>query len=152
MKRTAKLFSVMVLLILTGLILKGDDRGQSQSSVRSPVIISQHFLLNRTTYSGPVTLFTPKFDGLFRITAYGNLTPPSNPGQMCPTVSWTDEMGSQTLFIFIAGPGNVCATTSTGSNSGTVLIHAVPNSPVIFDPGIQGFSGQYNLLFTVEEL
>src|SRR5580704_16630374 len=105
MKRNLKLFALVGLSVLAGLVLKS-DRGHGQTAgSQSPIIIKRFFLRNQTAQIGPVTLFSPSTEGLYRVSAYVDEWPSSNTGTACPSLGWTDEAGSQNQSLTPA-----CAT------------------------------------------
>jgi hypothetical protein len=151
MKRNVKLFAVLALSILAGLLLKSDrGHGQSQES-QSPVIIKRVFLENQTTSPGAVTLFTPTSSGLYRVTAYADFTP-ANSGVLCTIVAWSDEAGAQAATINFGANG--CALGgSNGAGGGSSIVHALAHQPVSLTVFLEdGFNGTYNLFVTVEQL
>jgi hypothetical protein len=152
MKRSIKLFAVVALSVLAGLVLKSDrGHGQAQGS-QSPVIIRQIFLQNQSTSPGTITLFTPTSSGLYRISLYVNLTPPSNTGSMCPVVDWTDEAGGEYSFFQLGTNALNCPIVGE-IGGGSIIIHDLAHNPVTLNPELSDpFNGQYNLLVTVEQL
>jgi len=149
MKRTAKLTLIVLALIAAGMFVRG-DRVQGQGTETSPVIIKRVAFLNKSTDMGPSTLFTPTSNSIYRVTAYADVTPPSNDGVACPLLSWTDEAGTQSQAV--TNPdGNACAY-ATNSDQGVVIIHSIPGQPVLFSMSVGDFSGQYNVFITVEKL
>jgi hypothetical protein len=147
MKRTVKLFSVGVLAILAGLILKSDwGHGQTATAFEGsqfPITIVRLTLKNQTADIGALNLFTPTSSGLYRVSAYAEITPGST-GFVEVALSWIDEAGAEGPSIFATG---------SGSGSGSLVVHSLPNQPVTLSTEAGGgFSGSYNLIITVEQL
>ena len=147
MKRNVKMFAVVGLSILAGLVLKSDrGHGQGQGS-ESPIIIRRIGLENQTISPGPVTLFTPTSNGLYRVSGYGDMTLQST-GEICPQLSWTDEYAFQNQYLFTEG----CVFPGEGSG-GSLIIHGVANQPVTLSISVEpGFRGVYSFFVTVEQL
>jgi hypothetical protein len=148
MKRNMKLFALVSLSVLAGLILKSDRvHGQKVTASQSPVIITQMFLQNQTITPPEITLFTPTTSGLYRISVYFSIFPGST-GSLCPFVSWRDASAFQITEV---SPENTCVGGG-GNANGTIVLHSIPNEPVNLVPAFETFSGAYNLFFTVEQL
>ena len=154
MKRNAKLFALVSLSVLAGLILKSDrGHGQGAAGSQFPLVIKQVFLTNQTASLGPVTLFTPTSEGLYRVSAYADVTPSSNPGVVCGDLSWTDESGPETLSSLLLDFYGECAQANGNPGTSSILVHAKPNQPVTISISTyDSFAGQYNLFVTVEQL
>ena len=151
MKRNLKLFALVSLSILAGLVLNS-DRGHGQGGQQTPIIIKQVSLKNQTT-SPTVTLYTPTSSGLYRITVYASVTPSSG-NDVCPNVTWTDESGEQSQGIMMGWSNfSSCAFPGPSSGGAVLIVHSEANQPVTFNAGFSGSSeDEYNLFITVEQL
>jgi hypothetical protein len=152
MRRSASLFLVIVIAVLAGLVLKSDrGHGQGQGP-QAASVVSQVFLKNQTQ-TAFLNLFTPTSNGLYRVSAYANVTPNSNPGAVCATLAWNDEAGSQSVQFLTGFFGSCAQAGLDGSGWGSVLVHSVPNQPVTLTIGpTDNSSGQFNVFVTVEQL
>ena len=146
MKRNVKLFAVVSLSVLAGLVLKSDrGHGQVQGS-QSPIIIKQIFLENQTATPPKITLFTPTASGLYRVSVYVSIFSGAN-SSICPEVDWFDALNLQSALVF----PTLCVNPG-GSGNGAIVVHSLTNEPVDLIPGFSAFSGEYNLFVTVEQL
>jgi hypothetical protein len=155
MKRNVKLFALVGLAILAGLVLKS-NRGHGQGGQQSPIIIKRVFLRNQTGAIGPVTLFTPTTEGLYRISTYADVAPPSNGAAVCGSISWTDDFSANTIEPIWNGQGGEDTCPEYGSNgygTNVFVIHAAPNQPVTFYTFVGGPGPiSYTVILTVEQL
>ncbi|HEV2382365.1 MAG TPA: hypothetical protein VG206_21575 [Terriglobia bacterium] len=153
MKRMVKLFSVVGLAILAGLVLKS-DRGHGQTAgSQSPIIIERVVLKNQTAGIGPTALFTPTVSGLYRISTYVDVGPPSNDAQVCGSLSWNDDFSAHNndLLWYVGGVPGCAFYGPNGEGSNVLVIHAAANQPVTFGTS-SGRYGVYTVLITVEQL
>jgi hypothetical protein len=148
MKPNLKLFAVVALSVLAGVMLKSDrGRGQESSGPQLPVIIRQISLENQTATPQEISLFTPTTSGLYRISVYFSIFPGAT-GSICPIVSWRDASSFQISEVSVAEG----CVGGAGNANGVIVVHSKPNEPVNLVPGFGTFSGSYNLFATVEQL
>jgi hypothetical protein len=151
MKRNVKLFALVSLSVLAGLVLKSDGGHGQTEGASSPVIIKRVFLSNQTASISTLTLFTPTTAGLYRVTLYTNVPSQSN-GEVCPLFSWNDEWGLEIQAPFIGDFLGTCAASGS-SGGGELIIHSLANQPVSIAVNVvPPLDGTYNLLVTVEQL
>jgi hypothetical protein len=88
--------------------------------MKNPEIVAQQGFLTQTASLPLTTVFTPLFDGVFRITAYMVFTTPEFEGTgagMAASLQWVDELKAETSQII--GTGD-----PLGWGQGEIVIHA----------------------------
>ena len=139
----AVLLSLLVLSISVGLF-----SANTSGTARSPVIVAQRSLLQRTGQIA-VVLLTPKVTGDYRVSIYQNQQ--ASPYGPIIQMSWTDELGTEQTD----SGGSVCpiivATTQTVSGC-QLFLHAVGGFPIQLNTYVNPAQPPYNVYVTVEGL
>lgn len=118
-----------------------------------PVIVGSVNILNANNENsvGPVTLYTPPTNGLFRISTYCSVLGDSpDEGSIDVTLSYTDDNGTQ-------GPTDLSTTLSFGApNTGqsVIMLYNTAGNPITYTITVSGTSGDgaYNLNMVLEQL
>jgi hypothetical protein len=117
-----------------------------------PHIVKRLNLYNQTGAIGPITLYTPKHSGMFRVSTVMLLTVANKAqGFFASSVGFTDKLGAGILF----GESSWLYTeTKGGAISGTIPVLDEGGQPltlsVVADQEWQG--AQYNIYVVLEEL
>jgi hypothetical protein len=161
MNRPAVVFSALLPLVLFCSVVKA----QSPSSDGHFVVLAHGGEITQQRGSiPPTTLFSPEVSGLYRVSAYVEVTGPTSVSvSVCPSLSWTDDSMSLQANPNLVTPfaiADPCAQTNQNvafSAGGSTIIRAVANTPVtlavptyptVFPDG----SPSYSLFITVERL
>jgi len=152
MKRFLVSLALVVVCLFSVSLLPGfrslanDDDGSLDKD--APKTVARLDLANQNSEIPVTTLFTPKMDGLYRISGYLVGLNNENPG--CSIVgrfSWTDDTGVQSHTPQLAegggffGFGRGLLGLGVFSSS-TFVIHAKANTPITFET--DGFDGAGN--------
>jgi hypothetical protein len=130
-----------------------------------PRVVAQVVLKGQTAAIPTTTIFTPKSDGLYRISAYGVTTVPApgNNGAWEVNFGWTDDAGAEqnnlsnesefppvlNIFAYATPPGGASTLTFVAEdNAGMPLTYSVAPS----QPPYQNPTSTYALFITVEQL
>ena len=153
MKRATACAGILVSLLMVLSLLHGEeDEGEHHAK-----IIARVSLTGQTGAVPATTLFTPREDGLFRVSAYLVVTGTNNAQQgACFDLRWTDD--SLTLspslgFSFPptpVGPGN-CGKIGARAQA-TIVIRAKAHTPVSFLTNLFGPAFPYDFFITAEKL
>jgi hypothetical protein len=118
----------------------------------TPHVVKRFNLYNQTGPIGPITLYTPKRSGMFRVNTFMVITVGNGKqGYLAGVVGFTDRVG----------PGQVDGTSNTGvytANRGDAISGTIPvpdegGQPLTFSVYAQDWQGaQYNVYIVVEEL
>jgi hypothetical protein len=138
------------LLLLFVLCLFMCAAGSAKDGI--PHVVKRFNLYNQTGAIAPITLYTPKHSGMFRVNTVMLITVANKAqGFFASSVGFTDKLGAGTLF----GESYWLYTeTKGGASSGTIPVLDEGEQPltlsVIADQEWQG--AQYNVYVVVEEL
>lgn len=156
MYKVRYLFTLLLLLLA---ISNTKFAGASPPARHSPEIVASVELTGQTTAIPSTTLFTPKTDGLYRISAYMTLTAVGTGNPWNLVLTWTDDAGVETnlsvisLFSDSVPPhawGGVPAVPPTNP---PFIVRANAGQPVSFSTtNINATNGTYELFLTVERL
>jgi hypothetical protein len=154
-----KIRASLLVLFLTSTILSFAQSEQS-SAQKSATVVARIRLLNQTKVIPPTVVYTPNFDGLFRISAYMVMTVPGQNvnGQWYLQLQWTDDVGPETTFLLLLydtlkAPGAFALAPPNGPGN-TFTFVATANQPISFgvtDVG-SGAEGTWDVVFTIERL
>ncbi len=143
MQSRALLAAVFLALLASGFGQTAAKEGNTTS--QSPLIVAQVALTNQTQPIPLTTIFTPKSNGLFRISAYMN-SPTACSCLWVLVFYWTDNAGLQVSDSFGEYGGNSFANPNfvVRGLAGQPLSALVNND--------EGLGSSYDLNITVERL
>src|ERR1035441_3981381 len=103
-----KILCAALLLPTFVLAQKSAPASSPASAITSPMIVAKGKAPHQTAAIPTTTLFTPKEDGLYRISAYATLTKvgTANSGSWTFSLGWTDDAGPQTEQFVLDGSFN----------------------------------------------
>lgn len=133
-----------VLLALFAANLGRTAAQEDNTTLYSPRIVAQVALTNQTQPIPLTTIFTPKSDGLFRISAYMN-SPTSCGCEWVLAFFWTDETQRQTSGSIGESGGNSFA-------SPVIVVRDLAGQPVSAYVNASPGGSSYDLHITVERL
>ena|SRR5579872_5855043 len=118
-----------------------------------PHVVKRFNLYNQTGPIGPITLYTPKHSGMFRVNTFMVITVGNgNGGAYCGYVGFTDKFGSSQVFA----TSPYCPQTANAGNAetGTTPGPMKAGASLKFSVGTAGSwqGAQYNVYIVVEEL
>jgi hypothetical protein len=124
----------------------------AKSGEQPPHIVKRFHLFNQTGAIGPLTIYTPKRDGLFLVNTFMVITVGNgNDGCLGGVIGFTDKVGPGQL-----GASFVCFfTESTGNtNAGSIPVPDKAGIPLTFSVAAnQNWQGaKYDVTIVVEEL
>jgi hypothetical protein len=154
-----KVWVFALVLIAACCFFAGRSAGSADGLPATPQIIRRVELTNQTTPIPPTTLFTPTYDGIYRISVYMTLVS-SNEGTWTYHLHWTDDAGDEETQ-HNPSPLNLpprrrrqafgYAPDTTPGN--VLIIEAVAGQPVEYHVDRSGGNGGvYSLYFVVERL
>jgi hypothetical protein len=112
----------------------------------APAVVETIALFNQTTGVPVITLFTPKVDGLYRLTIYlAETVPGSTGGGWEAEMYWKDVQGSQSF-----GTGVGCSQINERIVTEPARLLAA--QPLTYEVINSNASGTYEILITVERL
>jgi hypothetical protein len=122
---------------------------------KSAVIVQDISFENQTSLLPPTELYTPKNDGLFRVSVYTEqMTGPTNGTFVCPSLINTDDSGvTQTR----TGTGWIeCASQYANPSGGIVfVVRSKANTPLSLTTvpyGLLPSGASYSVYITIERL
>jgi hypothetical protein len=140
------------LCLLVMLVCSWSSAQDAKSGVQYPHVVKRFHLFNQTGAIGPLTLYTPKRDGMFRVNTFMVITVGNgNDGCLGGVIGFTDKVGPGQL-----GASFVCFfTDSTGNtNAGSIPVPDKAGIPLTFSVvANEDWQGaKYDVTIVVEEL
>jgi len=131
--------------------------GQAETGNRTPIIVTRLQLTHQTGAINDMPLFTPTADGLYRVSAYAEMTTLGTDGEICGYLNWVDGAGTQRADLIknLNGTGPCLFVYQPSSATADTVISGKAGHPVAFEMGVfppLSGSPEYSLLITVEQL
>ena len=125
----------------------------SSSAQDTPHIVKRFHLYNQTGSIGPITVYTPKHGGMFRVNIF-MLTTVGN-GQeasVCPLIGFNDRVGSTQIYATTSSCPNTKLRGYTGV--GTIPFPDEGGKPITLQVFTSGDTSgaKYDVTIIVEEL
>jgi hypothetical protein len=139
----------------------GKRADASPPSQSSPLIVAKVNLTGQTTVIPSTTLFTPKVNGLFRISVYMTMTAQGNDGGAWDfSLNWADDAGAEALTPMLelndqSAPPFAYGYEPSQNFEGTFAFRANAGTPVTYTVNNFNFGrgdGTYEVFVTVERL
>jgi hypothetical protein len=115
-----------------------------------PQIVAKQSWLAQSAALAATTIFTPTADGLFRVSAYIEVSVGSNRGPSAQ-MTWTDDHAAQNNSGLIGGVDTAGNWTING-NYATRAFRATNGNPIKIATTINAGSGTYDLYVVIEQL
>jgi hypothetical protein len=153
------MFKTGIVFFAAGLLTVAVINSTASPSVTHPVIVAKGKLVNQTAPVATTTLFTPNYDGVYRLSFYGTLTQ-ANLGsndQWWVNLFWTDDSGLQLCQPCLVGGDRQTGQFSQFdflSGQTSLLIEAKASTPIQYDVIQTGTPDNtaYSLYWIVERL
>ena len=153
----------IVLVVGAGVSLGQSTRKAPTALPRPPAVVGKVTLTAQSNQIPQTTIFTPRTNGLFRLSYYGTSTVASS-SYGCWEVwfYWTDEAGShQNQFNNLLYPGSIQGCDAVGIEADysaptedATIIRGIAGAPIQFAvvPLYNTEGSQYELFISVEQL
>jgi hypothetical protein len=148
--------SVLLSTVLT-IALASNSKDSDARARGVPRVVASVQLKNQTAQIPTTTIFTPDRDGLFRISAYMDMTTSGNTNNFWYLdFDCTDEAGPQTYnqLLTVQDVSSLYGGTIQGGFPLAVTFRAIAGHPVTYDTSFGGTpaNGAYQLYLLIEQL
>jgi hypothetical protein len=145
----------VVLFAVLALSFATNRSAVPSGTLAGPRVIARVNLTNQTATIPTTTIFTPQQTGLYRASAYMNMTTPVSGGLWAVLLNWNDDVGAESTFLAQldtgASPPQDYGSSGTGVPDCTVIFRGLAGTPVTYQ--VYGTpAGTYSLFIVVERL